>query len=146
MIRKVVSFVKLLEYVAAMMFMNTHSKGVLDFRGVFDPAFLLIVVIWNDVQNGSVSTLSSIYFQTFLVSPSSSDHVDLWNNLRCNNPKETFFLENFLSDFEFSFIFTKNSCFICAMCGDVTEFYMSSPNKSVKTLYKKGRYVPNSLT
>ena len=31
-----VSFVKLLEDVAGMMSMNTHLKGVLDFRGVFD--------------------------------------------------------------------------------------------------------------
>ena len=39
------SFVQLLEDRDGMMYMNTHSKGVLVFRGVFDLDFLFIVDI-----------------------------------------------------------------------------------------------------
>ena len=37
--------------------MNNHLKGVLDFGGVFDLDFLLIVEIWHDVQKISGFTL-----------------------------------------------------------------------------------------
>ena len=39
---KIVSSVKLLEYVDGMISMNTHLKGVLGFRGVFDIEFYLL--------------------------------------------------------------------------------------------------------
>ena len=38
-------FVKLLEDMAGMMFMNTHLKGILVIEGVFDLEFLFIVDI-----------------------------------------------------------------------------------------------------
>ena len=41
-LEKVVYIFKVLEYVAGMMYMNTYFKSVLDFRGVFDPAFYLL--------------------------------------------------------------------------------------------------------
>ena len=44
------SFVKLLEDVAAMMPIKTNLKGVLDFIGVFDLSFLFIKEIWHNVK------------------------------------------------------------------------------------------------
>ena len=75
-----------------MMPINTHLKGVLVFRVVFNSAFLLIVFFWHDVQKGSVSTLSSMSCQTFAVPTPSIYLVDLCTNLWWNNYKETFFL------------------------------------------------------
>ena len=60
---------------AGMMSMNTHLKGVLEFRGVIDLDFLFIVDIWHDVQNVSGYTLTLMSFQTFALSPDSSDLV-----------------------------------------------------------------------
>ena len=40
-------------------------------------------------------------------------------------------------NFGFSFVFTKNACFLCAMCGNTTAFYSISLEKIVqKTLWK----------
>ena len=58
---------------AGMMSINTHLKVVLGFICVYDMSFLFIVEILHYVYNGSVSTLSSIYCQTFAVYPASSD-------------------------------------------------------------------------
>ena len=80
-LEKVLPFVKLLEYVASMMYMKTHLKYVLGFIGVFDLVFLFIVDIWNDMKKGPGSTLRSISWQTFKVSPASSDLVDLCTNI-----------------------------------------------------------------
>ena len=66
---------------AGMISMNTHLKGVLGFRVVFDIDFLFIVNIWNDVQKSSGSNLGSISYQIFTVSPDSSDLVDLCPNI-----------------------------------------------------------------
>ena len=120
------SFVKILEDVAVMISINTHLKGVLYFRDVFDLDFLFIVYIWHDVNNVSGYTVSSIYFQTFSVSLASSDFVDLFPNIWCNNSKENFFLEICFYDFDFSFILTKKSCFRCALCSDVTTLCLLS--------------------
>ena len=35
-------------------------------------------------------------------------------------------------DYDFSFVFTKNVCFRCALCGNVTLFYQLSLNKTVQ--------------
>ena len=64
-----------------MMSMNDHLKVVLSFRVVFDLSFLFIVEILHNVQNGSGSTLSSIYCQICAVFPASIDLVDLCPNL-----------------------------------------------------------------
>ena len=136
------SFVKNLEYMAGIMSMNTHFKGVLIFIGVFDIDFLFIVDIWHDVQNGSGSTLSSISFQTFALSPASSDLLDLCPNLWCNNSKETLFLGICFCDFEFSLVFTKNACFLCVMCSNVTAFCLSLLKKTVQISLWKGQACP----
>ena len=121
-----------------MMSINTHLKSVLGFRGVFDIGFLFIVKIWHDVQYVSGSTLSSISWQKNPVSPASSYLVDLCPYIWCNNSKENVFLGICFCDFEFSFIFTKNACFCCELCGNVTAFCSLSLNKSVpKHLWKR---------
>ena len=74
-------FVKLLEDMAGIISMNTHLKGVLGFRGVFDIGCSVIVEIWYDVQNVSGYILSSIACQNFSVYPASSNLVDLCPNL-----------------------------------------------------------------
>ena len=55
------------------MYINVYFKVVLDFKSVSDISFLFISEIWNDVQNGSVSTLISMTCQIFAVSSASSD-------------------------------------------------------------------------
>ena len=101
--------------------------------------------IWHDIQNGSGSTLISMSCQKLAVSMASSVLVDLCPNIWCNHPKETFFLGIFLCDFDIPFVFTKNACFICVMCGNVAAFCLLSLKKTVQKLLWKGRYVPNSL-
>ena len=143
---KVVYFVKLLEDVTSMISINTHLKGVLGFIDVFDLYFLFIVDIWHDVNNVSGYTLSSIYCQTFTVSLASSDLVDIFPNLWYNNSKENFFLGICFCDFDFSFVSTKNACFLCVLCSNVTVFCSSSLKKKFQNTILKGRYVSNSLT
>ena len=140
------SFVKLLEDVAGMISINNHLKGVLDFRGVSDLAFLFIVDIWHDVQNGSGYTLSSMFFQTFAVYTASSDLVYLCPNIGCNNPKETFFLGISFCDFFFSFVSTKMNVFFvsCAVMSPRSVCYHKI--KQCKTLNEKVRYVLHSFT
>ena len=50
------------------------------------------MVEWHDVQKGSWYIPSSTSFQTFVVSPSINDLVNLCPNPWCNKSKETFFL------------------------------------------------------
>ena len=139
-------FVKLLWDVNGMMSVNTHMKGVLAFRGVFDISFLFIVKIWHDVQNGSGSTLRPIYCQIFSVSPDSSDLVDMCTNLWWNNSKKKLFLGINFFDFDFSFIFTKDAC-LSVSCAVISprsvHYFWINP---CKTLHEKGSYFTNSLT
>ena len=110
------SFVERLEYVSGMIFTDTHLKGLLGFGGVFDIGFLFIVEIWHDVKKGSGYILNSISCQTFAVSTSSSDFVDLFPNIWLNYYKETFFLGICICDFDFSFIFYQKCMFyMCAV-------------------------------
>ena len=125
------SFVKNLEYMAGIMSMNTHFKGVLIFIGVFDLDFLFIVDIWHDTKKGSGSTLISMSCQKKSVYPAIIELLDLCPNIWCNNSRETFFLGICFCDFDFSFVFTKNACFICALCGNVTTLCSLSLNKTV---------------
>ena len=74
-------FVKLLRDVSGMVYMDTHLKVVLDFRGAFDIYFLFIVEIRLDVKKGSGSDLISISCQTFTVYPFRSDLVYLSPNI-----------------------------------------------------------------
>ena len=136
---------KFLEDVASMMSMNTHLNGVLDFRGIFDLGFLCIVEIWYYVKNRLGSTLSWMYCQTYSVSPPSSDLVDLCLNIWWNNTKETFFLGICFCDFEFSFIFTKNACFLCALYDIVTEFFSLSLKKTMQSLLWRRQVCPKFI-
>ena len=81
-------------------------------------------------KKGSGFILSLIYFQIIAVSPEINDLVDLCPNIWCNNPKAILFLGAILFDVEISFVFTKNECFLCALCGRVTEFFSVSTNYS----------------
>ena len=124
-----------------MMSMNTHLKCALGFSGVFDTGFLLIFDIWHDVQKGSVSSLSLISWQTFSVYPAISNLMDPCPNIWCNNYKGTLFLGICFCDFDFSFVFTKDKCFLCKLCDNVTAFCSLSPKKTVQNpLWKRGAY------
>ena len=131
---------------SAMININTHLKGVLVFSDVLDIGFLLIFRIWHYVQKGSGSILISMYFQTIIISLSSGNVVNPCPNLWCNNSRKSFFLGICFNDFGFSLVFTQNECFICALCRNITAFYSISLNKTVNTIFEKGRYVPSSLT
>ena len=140
------SFVQLLVDVAGMISLNTHLKGVLDFRGIFDISFLFILEIYNDVQNVSGSTLRSIYWQTFAVSPYSNDLVDLCPNIWFNNSKETFLFWFCFLILNFLLFIPKMHVFFvrCAIMSPCSIHYHR--RKLCKTLYEKVRYVPNSST
>ena len=99
-------------------------KGDFGFNGFLDLGFLFIEDILDDVQKGSESIISSIYFQTFTVSPAINDMVDLRHNLLCNNFKVIFFLDAILFDFDMCFISPQDECFRCALCGKVTSFLL----------------------
>ena len=39
--------------------------------------------------------------------------------------------------FDFSIIFPRNSCFLCALCGNVTAFFSSAPKYTVQNILSK---------
>ena len=139
------SFVEILEDMSVMMSMNTHLKVVLGFRGLFNIDFLFIVDILHDVQKGSGSTLSSMSFQIFSVSPARIYLVNMCPNLWCNHSKETFFLGICFCSFEFYFVFTKNACFCCELCINVTVFCLLSLNKTLKNPLWKSQLRPKLI-
>ena len=49
----------------------------------------------------------------------------------CNNTKESLFLCATFLDLAFYF-FTKNECFLCALCGIVTAFFLLFPNYTMQ--------------
>ena len=140
------SLVKILGDVDGIMSIKTHLKGYLGFSGILDLAFLFIEEIWHDVKKGYGYILSSISCQTLAVSPATNYLVDLWPNLWCNNYREIFFLDGNFSVFEISLIFTKNACFLCALCGNVTAIFPLLRSTQCKTLCGRNKYVQNSLT
>ena len=84
------------------------------------------------MKKGPIYILSSIYCQNVSVSPFIKDLVDLCPNLWCNNSKPTFFLGAIFFDLYFSFVFTKDACLFCALCGNVTAFFSFPPNYTVQ--------------
>ena len=110
---------------------KTHLRGVLRCIGNLDLCFLLSVEIWHDVQKGLRSTLSSISFQTFVVYPVNSNMVDLCTNLWCNNYREIIYSIVWFCNLYLFFVFTKNACFLCELCGRVTVFCFLSPKKTI---------------
>ena len=123
---------------AGIMSMNTHLEGVLGFRGIFYLNFFYL--LWSG------STMRSMSCQNISVYPASSDLLDMFPNLWCNNPKEAFFLGILFGDFDFSFVFTKNACFHWALCGNVTAFCLVSLENPMKTFDEKCKDALNLLT
>ena len=111
---------------------KNHLKGTFGFSGILYLAFLFIEEIWHDVQKGSGSILSSIYYQTLSVSPANNDLADLWPNLYCNNYKAIFFLDGNFFFFEISLISPKNACFLWALCVNVTVLFSFAPKYTVQ--------------
>ena len=103
------------------------------FNVFLDPAFLFIEVIWHDVQKGYGFILSSISCRTFAVSPAINDMVNLCPSLWCKNSEATLFLGAISFDLDFSFVFSKNACLLCALCDRVTAYSFSSPNYTIQT-------------
>ena len=83
--------------------------------------------------------------QTFALYPANNHLVDLCPNLWFNNSKVTFFLGIFLFDSDFSFIFTKNVCFICVVCDNVATFFSLSLKKTVQNTLWKSKVCPNLI-
>ena len=93
--------------------MNTHLKGVVGFCGVFEIAFWFIVDILHYVQKGSGYTLRSISYQELIVSPASSELVDLHPNLWYNHSRDLF-LFTFLLFLQKKIMFSMHT--ICKYC------------------------------
>ena len=131
------SLVKLLSVVDGIISIKPHLNGAFGLSGILDLAFLFIEEIWHDVQKGSGSILSSTSSQTLAVSPANNELVDLCSNLWCKNSKAIFFLSSNLFFFDTFWIFPRNLCSLCAMCGNVTAFLFSTPKYTVqKHLWK----------
>ena len=107
-------------------------EGEFGFNGFLDIYFLCIGYMWYDVQKGSGSSICSISYQTFAVSPAINDLVDLCPNIWCNISKETFLLGATFFDLSFSFVFKINVLFLSALWGRVNTFFFLSPNYNVQ--------------
>ena len=140
------SLVKLLGAVDRIISIKTHLKGAFGLSGILDLAFLFIEEIWHDVQKGSGYILSSTSYQRLVLSPADIDLVDLCPNLWCSNSNAIFFLACNLFFFDFSMIFPRNTCFLCALCGNVTAFSTLLRSTLCKTLFERVNYVLKSLT
>ena len=127
------SFVKLLSAVDGIISIKTHLKVYCGFGGFLDLSFLFIEEIWHDVQKCYGYILRSISSQTLAVSPANNDLVDLWTNIWCNNSKAVFFLDGNFFAFDIFFIFPKNACDLCEICGNVTAFFYFAPKYTVQT-------------
>ena len=139
------SLVKLFGAVDGIIPIKTHFKGAFVLSGILDLSFLFIEEIWHDVQKGSGSILSSISPKTFTVSPANNDLVDLCPNIWCNNYKAIFFLAGNSFFFDFSVIFPRNVCFLCALCGNVTAFFFYAPKYTVQNPLWKRQVCPEFI-
>ena len=126
------SLVRLLGAVDGIISIKTHLKGAFGFVGILDLAFLFIEEILHEVQKGSGSILSSTSSQTLAVSPGINDLVDRCPNILCNDSKEIFFLAGYLFFFDTSRFVSVKSCFLCALCGNVTALSSFAPNYTVQ--------------
>ena len=81
-----------------------------------------------------------MFCQIFAVSPPINNLVDL-----CNNSKVTFFLGDIFFDLEISFIYPKNACLLCAICGKVTAFFPLSPNHTVQSTFLNKQVCPRFI-
>ena len=93
------------------------------------------------MQKGSGSILRSTSSQIFAVSPASNDLVYMCPNLWCSNSKSILFFAGNVF-FDFSMIFPRNTCFLCALCGYVTAFFFSAPKYTVQTPWRKIQVCP----
>ena len=94
------------------------------------------------MQKWSESILSSTSSQTLAVSPANNYLVDLCPNLWCSNFRAIFSLAGNLFFFDFSMIFPRNVCFLCAMCGNVTAFFYFAPKYTVQNPLLKIQLFP----
>ena len=132
------SLVRLLGAVDGIISIKTHLKGAFGFSGILDLAFLFIEEIWQEVQKGSGSFLSSISSQTLALSSDNNDLVDMCPNLWCNNSKAILFLAEYLFFFDTSWFFPVKACFLCALCGNVTALSYFAPKYTVQNpLWKR---------
>ena len=140
------SLAKLLGVVDGTISIKTHLKGVFGFSGILYLAFLFIEEVWHDVHKGSRSIFSSTSSQTVAVYPSNNYLGDLCPKIWCSNSKAIFFLAGNLFFLDFSMIFPRNACFLCALCGKVTALFPFAPKYTVQNPFWKYKYVLNSLT
>ena len=140
------SQVKILGVVDGIIFVKTHLKGAFGLSGISYLAFFFIEEIWHEVQKGSGSILSSTSSQTFAVSSASNYLVYLCPNLWCSNSKAILFLAGHLFFFDIFLIFPIKSCFVCALCVNVTSFSSLLWSTQCKTLCEMEKYVLHSLT
>ena len=126
------SLVKLLGAVDGIISIKTHLKCTFGVNEFLSLSFLFMEEIRHDVKKVYGSILSSISSQTLSVSPSNNDLVDLWHNLWCNNYKAIIFLYGNFLVIKICFIFSKNACLLCVLCGNVTAFFYSAPNYTMK--------------
>ena len=129
---KLVSFVKILKVVADMITMNTHLKCILGFTGCL--WYRPFVDFWDLTRCAErVRTYPDLnVLPKYAVYLSRSDLKYLCIILRYNNSREIFLLGISFSFFHVSFIFTKNACFLCALCGNITVLCSLAPKETVK--------------
>ena len=120
-------------------------KGSFGFSWILDLAFLFIEDIWHDEKKGSESILSSVSSKTLTVSQADNDLVDLWPNLWCNNSREIFFLAGDFFVFDVSLISPNNSCFLGALCGNVTAFLSLDYKYIVQNLFCNKQVCPEFI-
>ena len=112
---------------------------------ILDLAFLFIEEIWHDVQKRSVSILSSTSSQTLALFPANNDLVDMFPNLWCSNSKAFLFPAGNLFFFDFSMIFPRKACYLCALCGSVTALFSSAPKYTVQNPLWKRQVCPEFI-
>ena len=90
------------------------------------------------MQKGSGYILNSTPLQTFAVYTAINNVVYLCPNPWRNNSKASLFLGAVFFHLAFSFVFTKNECFLCALFGRVTTFsFLFLKYTMLKTLWNK---------
>ena len=124
------SFVKNFEDMVGMMSMETHLKCVLGFRGVVDIDFYILWISDMMCRKDQYLPLVQCLAKHFKY---LQPVVILWTCVLIFYATilKKFSLRGFFCDFYLSLIFTKNECFICALCGNFTAFCSLSPNKTV---------------
>ena len=139
------SLFKLFDAVDGIISIKTHFKGDFGFIGFLYLAFLFMEEIWHDVQKWYGYFLSLMSSQKLAVSPSKNDMLDLWPNIWSNNSKSIFFLDGNFFVFGISFVSPKNTCFLYALCHNVTVFFSFSPKLTLQTHFWNKQLCPKLI-